>query len=365
MNDCKMSDTRCLSWLVLPVLVSASIVQAAAPGTASKEDGSEPLSEAVRKVVDAQRQWHSRWSTMHLVYEERTLDRLYRGDPGLTAPERHRTEWKIERGGRVRFHTWWITDDGGNRSRSMSIVHPKYSVQVVYRRENSVEMEPEEVNITPSQNGRSPLAGELRPFCGLFHRGCWLVDNLDRLVIQEQPPVVVEGRELPAISFYDRDEPQGRRLTYHLTMDPRYHSLPKLSRQGTRVDEFREVEQELFFPWHGTNHWLFPSTGEYDVREWTVIKLELNQEFDQADFEPPIGPTTRLSDRGYRVEHSAGGPPLRVEAILQSDIPEQARARGLAAAAAHHPRTGWQDPLLIAALVFVVVCGVLYARSRS
>jgi hypothetical protein len=319
---------------------------------------------SIEEALAARRAWRERVTSVKMQTRSKWRYETINNDGERQLEEREGTgEWTWDEVGW--FHSASTTSkDGRVYYRSLHIQHLERNYRFHFSSDNPGDVFPTQVHIdriAPYQTA-SPT-GE---------PGRWYFDSTRRPWLPDLLATLTEFEETPDGKFeYDAHD-YGHPQT-HITLDPEHNYLPCRTRSDGHndrqvIDEFREIEPGLWFPWRGHEE------GGNDLRskEWEMVSLEINPELTSADFAPLLGPETYVIDNVSERAYWAAGqaPPGRETPSVQflsDQLAAQERRREI-----EQEQQQWQLPERkwlwtggLGAVVIIVTAGLYFRRRKG
>jgi hypothetical protein len=183
--------------------------------------------------------------------------------------------------------------------------------------------------------------------------GTWLSD---RLTSVSESEIMDDGRlqvVLP-VAGYER---------YETVLDPSHGYLPTSgqvapNRMCFQVDEFAEVQSGFWFPRRGTS-----AAREDHLQTWEISSVEINTEFPDSLFVPPLGPETYVHNTitGQQYWHGGKPPAHLAEAAAKAARPTAPPPNQSPLTATADQPWAW-TPWLVAVGVVCLALGVWLRR---
>gem|GEM_PF-6380384 len=278
---------------------------------------------------------------------------------------RAEVEWIWTDTGRLHHHRTVFWDDQP-KMRSFQGADGQRVFSANYRMGKSEFTEPKGVTIAL---GTPSAPGDVEPLFGLWYgrQHKWLAGMLAAGKARLDGFGDHKGNRYPRLRVETSET-----TTLVLLLDPAHGFLPRLTetehlidgetKRGfpNEVDEFREIEPGVWFPWSGRFDQFI------DVNSWKMRSIEINQPLAASLFKPPIADGTDVTDLVAKRRYFHGRRPP--DAGSEPDIVDEAR-RNLEAAgpppAAQPDGGGFSlSKSLLAVSVVVLLIGLWFRFVR-
>ncbi|MBL4883203.1 MAG: hypothetical protein JKY95_01535 [Planctomycetaceae bacterium] len=266
-------------------------------------------------------------------------------------------DWAWEDTGRFRDQsTSW--NSSGIATRSLRMADYKHYYPLGYSATDKKRETPISAAIRENNIRFTSLKLIQQPFHGLWDdtTRTWLgerIKNVTNATVTKQGLLEIDGSSIGMERFIVR-------------LDPEHGYLPQsIEQEGFflyHVDEFQEVEPGFWFPKTGSR--LTTSAGYSCLQNWEIKEVELNPEFPDSLFVPPLADDTRVFNTitGRKYWHGGKRPAnLPLAPDPQDQDSSQANENPLAATA--DQSTNWSMWLILIGVASVA--GAVWMRRTS